>query len=240
MFMSFVVVRDWRYSCLGWRNVQAGCEVFVWTESVVWRRTWPGEVMLVQPSVADEASAMPAFPACPYLPEPPEMMDAEALSAHGPVRDSAFYLTALTYAHCLWLRGFPSRAILKLDRALGADLRGDEPALLRWPLPYAAVGWFLRHTPEGRFVGNPRVHFQHLADRMTEPRREQRKWRIWACWSLCRVVLPDLPGDPNHSVEEPTIERIAHELQIYGVPRELEMWQAAMGSASQESSALVR
>lgn len=34
MFMSFVVVRDWRYSCLGWRNVQAGCEVFVWTEAL--------------------------------------------------------------------------------------------------------------------------------------------------------------------------------------------------------------
>lgn len=183
---------------------------------------------------------MPAFPACPYLPEPPEIMDAEALSAHGPVRDSAFYLTALTYAHYLWLRGLPSRAILKLDRALGADLRGDEPALLQWPLPYAAVDWFLRHTPEGRFVGNPRVHFQHLADRMKEPRREQRKWRIWACWSLCRVVLPDLSGDPNHSVEEPAIERIARELQIQGVPGELEMWQAAMRSAGQESSALVR
>ncbi len=196
--------------------------------------------MLVQPSVADEGSAMPAFSACPYLPEPPEMMDAEALSAHGPARDSAFYLTALTYGHYLWLRGLPSRAILKLDRALGADLRGDEPALLQWPLPYAAMGWFLRHTPEGRFVGNPRVHFQHLADRMKEPWREQRRWRIWACWSLCRVVLPDLPADPNHSVEEPTIERIARELQIHGVLGELEMWQAAMRSAGQASSALVR
>jgi hypothetical protein len=54
------------------------------------------------------------------------------------------------------------------------------------------------------------------------------------------VVLPDLPGDPNHSVEEPTIERIARELQIHGVLGELEIWQAAMRSAGQESSALVR
>lgn len=64
---------------------------FCLDRSVVWRRTWAGEVMLVQPSVADEASAMPAFPGCPYLPAPPEIMDAEALSAHGPVRDSVFY-----------------------------------------------------------------------------------------------------------------------------------------------------
>ena len=69
----------------------------------------------MQSPVADEASAMPAFPACPYLPEPPELMDAEALSAHGPNRDSGFYVTALTYGHYLWLRGLPSRAILKLD-----------------------------------------------------------------------------------------------------------------------------
>ena len=43
-----------------------------------------------------------------------------ALSAHGPARDGAFYLTALTYGHYLWQQGQVARAILKLDRALGA------------------------------------------------------------------------------------------------------------------------
>jgi hypothetical protein len=170
------------------------------------------------------------FPACPYLPIPPAFMDADALSAHGPDRGGAFYLTALTYGHYLWRQGLAARAILKLDRALGADLRGDESVLLEWPLPFAAMGWFLSHTPPGALAGNPRVHFQHLADRMNEPRREQRRWRIWACWGLCRLALPQLPGDSRHEVDEPTLQRIAHELTIHGIPGEVENWQAAMGA----------
>ena len=69
-----------------------------------------------------------------------------------------------------------------LDRAFGADLAPGEPVLAAWPLPYAAMAWLLQHTPPETFIGNPRVHFQHLADRMNEPRREQRRWRAWACW----------------------------------------------------------
>ena len=182
---------------------------------------------------------MRQFPDCPYLPSPPDLMDAGALTAHGAARDDAFYLTALTYGHYLWLRGLASRAILKLDRALFADLRGDEPVVRKWPIPYAAMVWFLMHTPEGGFAGNPRVHFQHLADRMKKPCREQRRWRMWACWSLCRVVLPHLPGDPKHPVEEPAVDRIVAELQIHGVPGELETWRAAMKTASRDRSALV-
>jgi len=189
---------------------------------------------------AGKALWMLQFPACPHLPAPPAHMDANALSAHGPVRDGTFYLTALTYGHYLWQRGLASRAVLKLDRALCADLRGDEPVLLKWPLPYAAMAWFLRHAPDRAFVGNPRVHFQHLADRMNEPRREQRRWRMWACWSLCRVVLPDLPGDPDHFVEEPAIERIACELRMHGIRGETETWEAVMNGALETRSASVQ
>ncbi len=164
------------------------------------------------------------LPPCPHLPVPPAQMAASALSAHGFARDGAFYLTALTYGHFLWQNGQAARAILKLDRALLADLRGDEPVLRDWPLPYEAMTWFLRHTPPDVFIGNPRVHFQHLADRMNEPRREQRRWRTWACWALCRSVRPEFPPDPLHQVVEPARELIAEKLTTHGIAGETDLW----------------
>jgi hypothetical protein len=175
------------------------------------------------------------LPRCPALPEPSGWMDAGHLSAHGKERGPAFYLTALTYAQYLWQRGHCARAILKLDRALGADLRGDEPELLAHPLPYGAMAWILRHIPEDRMVGNPRVHFQHLADRMNEPRREQRRWRAWACWALTRQILPYLPGDPKHVVEEPAIERIASKLAAHGLPGEADLWMACRATPDSQA-----
>lgn len=173
----------------------------------------------------------PRLPPCPHLPVPPAHMDARALSAHGPAREAAFYLTALTYAHYLWQHGLAARALLKLDRALGADLRGDEPVLRDQPLPYAAMAWLLRHTPPQVFLGNPRVHFQHLADRMNEPRREQRRWRAWACWALSRAVRPEFAADPKHHVVEPTVELIAEKLTAHGLPNETALWQEVMRKA---------
>jgi len=157
-------------------------------------------------------------------------MDASALSAHGAARDADFYVTALTYAHYLWQRGFAARAMLKLDRALLSDLRDDEPVLRTWPLPYAAMAWFLRHAPTDVFIGNPRVHFQHLADRMNEPRREQRRWRTWACWLICRRVRPEFPADPRHIVVEPTLDQIAAQLDAHGVPGEAALWRAVLAN----------
>jgi hypothetical protein len=169
------------------------------------------------------------LPPCPLLPAAPTDMDARALTAHGDERDADFYLTALTYAQYLWQRGLAARAILKVDRALLADLRGDEPVLKQWPLPYDAMAWFLRHAPPDVFIGNPRVHFQHLADRMNEPRREQRRWRIWACWAIARIVRPEFPDDPKHAVEEPTVAEIVAKLDQYGIPGETAVWQAVLG-----------
>jgi hypothetical protein len=163
-------------------------------------------------------------------------MDAGALSIHGKARDAAFYLTALTYGHYLWQRGLAARAVLSLDRALGADLRGDEPVLVAWPLPYRAQAWFLHHTPKDVFIGNPRVHFQHLADRMNEPRREQRRWRIWACWAISRIVLPDLADDPKHEVTEPTFDTIGDQLDAHGIPGERQIWEDALAFARRNGS----
>jgi hypothetical protein len=169
------------------------------------------------------------LPPNPHLPPPRAQMDWRALSAHRETdRGAAFYLTALEYGHFLWQRGRAARAILCLDRAMGADLRGDEPVLQTWPIPYAAMAWVLRHTPVNVFIGNPRVHFQHYADRMNEPRREQRRWRAWACWAITRRIQPELPGDPRHVVREPTEPEIVDALRQFGLPGEVEQWRRVL------------
>ncbi|HRG56497.1 MAG TPA: hypothetical protein PLG56_10685 [Lacunisphaera sp.] len=172
------------------------------------------------------------LPPCPHLPPAPPRMDASVLTAHGNERDAEFYLTALTYAQYLWQRGLAARAILKLDRALLSDVRGHEAELRQWPLPYEAMAWLLRHAPPDVFIGNPRVHFQHLADRMNEPRREQRRWRTWACWALCRAVRPEFPADPKHAVAEPSLALIAEKLTAHGMPGEADLWKDAQQRAA--------
>jgi hypothetical protein len=167
-------------------------------------------------------------PPCPHLPEPAPGLDHTHLGKHGEERDIAFYVSCLEYGQVLWQRGLAARAVLCLDRAMGADLRGDEPQLLAHPLPYAAMAWFLAHTPREVFIGNPRVHFQHYADRMNEPRKEQRRWRAWACWAMTRRIRPDWPSDPKHVVVEPTETDIALALDTHGLPGETALWRRVL------------
>lgn len=167
-------------------------------------------------------------PACPHLPPADFSLDAGCLTVHGAARGAAFYHAALVYGHTLWRRGLAARAILSVDRALGADLRGDEPVLRDWPMPYAALAWMLRHTPAGVFIGNPRVHYQHLADRMNEPRRDQRRWRAWAAWAVTRRVRPEFPADPRHAVVEPTLDEIGARLERHGIYDERGAWEAVL------------
>ena len=141
-----------------------------------------------------------------------------------------FYLTALRYGHYLWLRGRCARALLSIDRALLADLQGDESVLQDWPFPYRVIHWFLEHHPPGVFIGNPRVHYQHLADRMPEPRRLQRQWRAWAGWYIARQVMPELPPDPQHEVAEPSRDQIRQNLARYGIPGEKALWSEVIES----------
>ncbi len=170
-----------------------------------------------------------ALPPCPHLPVPRAGLDWRALHGFRAAdRGWEFYLTCLEYGHALWRRGLAARAILCLDRAFGADLRGDETGLGDQPLPYEALAWIILHTPRDVFLGNPRVHFQHLAGRMNEPRREQRRWRAWACWAIARAIRPDLPGDPKHHVVEPTWAEIERELGVHGHPGEAKTWQAIL------------
>lgn len=173
---------------------------------------------------------MPArFPACPPLPAPRAGLDWRTLHVfRHEARGADFYVACLEYGAALWNRGLAARAILCLDRAMGADLAAGDPILQKWPLPYAAMVWFMRHTPDAVFIGNPRVHFQHYADRLREPRRDQRKWRAWACWALACAVRPDWPGDPKHQIEEPTLEQIARGLEAYGHVGETALWCAVL------------
>ncbi len=176
---------------------------------------------------------MPALPPCPFLPPPRHGLDWRLLAAHRDAhRGGEFYLDCLEYAHSLWIRALAARALLCLDRAFGAELSGFEPVLGEWPMPYAATAWMLRNAPPSVFLGNPRVHFQHYAGRMNEPRREQRRWRAWACWALARAVLPDLPGDPRHSVEEPSLDSIAARLGLHGFAGEAESWRRVLAGAA--------
>jgi len=165
------------------------------------------------------------LPPCPKLPEPRPGLDWRILNAHRDrERGAEFYQDCLEYAHALWLRGLAARALLCLDRAMGADLRGDEPILRHHPMPYAAVAWMIRFTPPEVFIGNPRVHYQHYADRVNEPRRELRRWRSWACWALARTIRPELLGDPKHPVIEPARDLIALKLSQHGLPGEADGW----------------
>lgn len=177
-----------------------------------------------------------APPPCPFLPGPRRGLDWRALhSFRDSDRGAEFYFACLEYGQALWQRGFAARSLLCLDRAMGAELRGDEPVLASHPMPYAAMGWLIMHTPPGVFLGNPRVHFQHYADRMNEPRREQRRWRAWACWAIARAVRPDLPNDPKHAVVEPTLDRIAAELWAHGHAGEAELWRGVLASFSRSA-----
>ena len=168
----------------------------------------------------------PDFPACPHLPPLKQGLNWTTLNSFEKEdRGAAFYRACLDYAQSLWVRGFAARSILCVDRAMGADVRAEEPALREWPMPYAALVWILRSVPEGVFIGNPRVHFQHYADRLTAPRRDQRRWRAWACWALARAVMPDLPGDPRHPVDEPSEALIFACLTEHGLAGEATLWR---------------
>ncbi len=108
-------------------------------------------------------------------------------------KGEAFYLSALSYAQSLWLEGKPAQAILQLNKAWMADLRGDEAVLEEFPAPYRALLWIVRKSKAGDqgFMGDPIRHFQHLASRMSGPRAEVRTWRAWACF---QIVSRELEG----------------------------------------------
>ncbi len=98
-------------------------------------------------------------------------------------------------------------------------------------MPYAALAWLVSHHPDDSFLGNPRISFQHQADRVRGVRAPQKAARAWAVWYLIRIVRPDLPGDRFHRVEEPTRDAIRQRLETFGLGGEEETWRAAIRQA---------
>ena len=168
---------------------------------------------------------------CPYLPVSEEVLGASSMRRFGKVRDAEFYEGALKCGQSLWLQGLPAQSLLQINRSLSADLEGSEEVLDRWPLPYAAAAWVMRHRQEDQFIGNPRRHYQHLATRMVEPRKDLRTWRAWACWFLACRIFPDYPADEKQiaeeGVREPTEAEIQEGLDRYGVTGEVKIWEKA-------------
>lgn len=177
-------------------------------------------------------------PPCPLLPIPDRKITVADIKPLGKRRDGEFYWLALNYAQTLWQEELPAQALLLINRALGCDLTKDDELLAQCPLPYRVVVWILRHAPPAQFIGNPRRHYQHLATRMVEPRRELRTWRAWACWWLaCQMLDPnDYPADLKQLTEEklrePTRGEIAGNLARLGLPREVADWEAAEAEAA--------
>lgn len=176
---------------------------------------------------------------CPYLPDVDGVLDANSMDPHRKERGAGYYLAALRYAQSLWLEKKPAQAILQLNKAWSAHLRGDEAVLRDWPPPYRALAWILRHTPDGLFLGNPVRHFQHLASRMAGPNPEPRRWRAWACFHLSESCL-DAVGFPrdenqiaNEALDIPTRDMVWQQLDALGWRGEAEHCQQAM--AEQQS-----
>jgi hypothetical protein len=168
---------------------------------------------------------------CPLLPSIETRLTAHETARFGSDRGPEFYVAALRYAQSLWLEAKPGRAILLIDRALGADVAGEDPVFATWPLPYAAMAWVLMHLRDDELCGNPRVHFQHLASRVGPPREEIRRWRAWACWHLCREISPHYAGDTRDPVREPDASEIAFHLDRAGIPKESALWRGAIPTA---------
>lgn len=169
------------------------------------------------------------IPVCPHLPAVSTALRAVSIREAGEDRGEIFYETALRCAHSLARQGLPAQAILMLNRAFAADLRGSEEILVRYPLPYAAMRWTMETRAEVDFIGNPRRHFQHLATRMVEPRRERRTARAWACWQYAKRIFPEFPADDKQLAEEgiaePSFDAIAEMLDREGLPGETDLWR---------------
>lgn len=140
---------------------------------------------------------------CPFLPD----HDPQKPKRHGLSRGAEFYLDSLRFAQGHWLEGKPAQAILQINKAFSADLIGDEEIFRDWPWPYEALAWIMEIAADGShgFLGNPVRHFQHLATRMTGPRKEARVTRAWKCFHIARRVLEgkgDFPLDGRQIARE--------------------------------------
>lgn len=127
------------------------------------------------------------------------------------------------------MQGKPAQAILQLNKAWSAEMEGDEEVLARWPPPYRVLEWMLVNRPEGRFLGNPVRHFQHLATRVSGRNAVVRSWRAWACYHISKRLLPEdgFPPDliqiERERLRIPDPDEVIEGLQSHGWRGEAEL-----------------
>ena len=168
-----------------------------------------------------------SIPLFPQLPFPEQEMSYRNLRELRGGNIEVFYLTALTYAHYLWLRGCSGRAILAITRALYAKLSAEVEILREWPLPYQAIHWIVANHPSQDYPGNPRISFQHQATRLRGEREALLRTRAWAVWNLICSAKPELPADNTQAIKPPTRSEIEQRIVKHGHPNELQIWQSA-------------
>lgn len=169
---------------------------------------------------------------CPYLPEPEEEMSHRCLTRLKDGDPADYYLAALRYGHYLWQRGIAGRAILAVTKGLYTDLPSRHAMYDRWPWPYAALKWMVSNHPGHEFPGNPRVSFQHQANRMDPVRSRVKISRAWAVWALICLARPDLPGDPTESFKVLSHDEIEALLFKHGSRDEAEVWRGCIEQSS--------
>ena len=167
------------------------------------------------------------IPLCPYLPFPKKEMSYRNLRELRGSNIEAFYLTALSYGHYLWLKGYSGRAILAITRALYANLPAEAEVLREWPLPYRALHWIVANHPSQDYPGNPRISFQHQATRLRGDRVALRRARAWAVWKLICSAKPELPADTTQGIKQPTLGEIEQRIVEHGHSNEVQIWQSA-------------
>jgi GNAT superfamily N-acetyltransferase len=166
---------------------------------------------------------------CPHLPSPDRAYTSEDIAALGHHRGVAFVETCLKYAQCLWREGFPAKSILLINRAMSVPCDAVEP-------PYRAIAWMLQNRPQGRFIGNPRRHWQHYATRMNEGHKELRIWRAWACWFLACRILPEaeFPADHEQIREEGIVEPSRLDIAAHLPPADFAAWSKVLSELGVE------
>lgn len=181
---------------------------------------------------------------CPHLPSVEGQVTAASMQAFRLDRGADFYRAALRYAQSLWLEGKPAQAILQLNKALSADLPDPVEVLAYSPWPYDALKWILEQNTDGAFLGNPVRHFQHLASRMSGPRKEVRVWRAWACFHLSEASLDSesFPRDLEQMDREgliiPELSEVLDALEEMGWPGEARQVAILLGEADEGCAAL--
>lgn len=171
---------------------------------------------------------VPHRPHCPFLPRVEQALrpsDIRNLRRQG---GSTGYLATLNCAQSLWLQALPAQALLQLNHALAIQLPADTKVFHDWPLPYQAKVWILKNHQPPEFIGNPVRHYQHLATRVSGPKKELRSWRAWACFHLAEQCLPssDFPRDHRQIEKEnlsiPLWDTVLRSLSSLGTQYELD------------------